>query len=163
MNRLVTDLFNAWVHETEIEGGAGAFSLDANGMAALEIDQGIVVNFQAHSSPPLLVLFALVGPLPKPDIHSLAEELLEANLMWLGTNGATLSVQRIADGATADVVVAQSITVSQGTAFTELKRVFDNICLVALDWKARLENAQSRPLCATDPNALPFGYDPPLA
>ena len=35
MNRLVTDLFNAWVHETEIEGGAGAFSLDANGMAAL--------------------------------------------------------------------------------------------------------------------------------
>ena len=83
--------------------------------------------------------------------------------MWLGTNGATLSVQHIADGATADVVVAQSITVSQGTAFTELKRVFDNICLVALDWKARLENAQSRPLCATDPNALPFGYDPLLA
>jgi hypothetical protein len=163
MNRLVTDLFNAWIHETRIEGGAGAFFLNADGMAALEIDQGIVVNFQAHSFPPLLVLFALVGPLPRPDLHLLAEELLEANLMWLGTNGATLSVQRIADGATADVVIAQSITVHQGTAFTELKRVFDNICLVALDWKARLENAQSRPLCATDRNTLPFGCDPPLA
>nr|WP_314624789.1 hypothetical protein [uncultured Noviherbaspirillum sp.] len=66
MNRLVTDLFDAWIRETRIEGGVAAFGLNADGMAALEIDQGIVVNFQARSSPPLLVVFALVGPLPQP-------------------------------------------------------------------------------------------------
>ncbi len=83
--------------------------------------------------------------------------------MWLGTNGATLSLQRTAEGAAADVVIAQAITVHQGTAYPELKRVFDNICLVALDWKVRLENVQSGPLGSTDQNALPFGYGPPLA
>jgi Tir chaperone protein (CesT) family len=163
MNRLVTDLFDAWIRETRIEGGTAAFGLNADGMAAVEIDRGIVVNFQSRSSPPLLVLFALVGPLPQPGRNALAEELLEANLMWLGTNGATLSLQRTADGATADVVIAQSITVHQGTAFTELKRVFDNICLVALDWKARLESAQSQPQWPTDQSAPTFGYVPPLA
>ena len=165
MNRTITDLLDAWVGRMNIEGGAGAFSLNAQGMAALEIDKGIVINFQAHSSPPLLVLFALVAPLPQPyhQRNALAEELLEQNLLWLGTNGATFSLQRSADGTTADVVLAQSITVHQGTAWTELQRVFDNICLVALDWKTRLESAPLEPLCSPGQSELPSGYSLPLA
>jgi hypothetical protein len=157
MDRLITDLFDTWVSHLRIEGGATAFGLNADGMAALEVDQGIIVNFQARSSPPLLVLFALVGPLPQANRCALAEELLEANLLWLNTNGATLSLQRDADGATPDVVLAQSITIHPGTAFTELQRVFDNICLVALDWKVRLENAQHWSTPDACQNALPFG------
>lgn len=161
MNRMMTDLFDAWAGQAGIEGGA-AFGLNTDGMAALEIDQGIVVNFQARSSPPLLVLFALVGPLPDINRTALVEELLEANLMWMATNGATLSLQRAADGAAADVVIAQTIAVHQGTAFTELQRVFDNLCLVALDWKARLENLTCQPTEVSDPHPPQFGYSPPL-
>lgn len=162
MDRLITDLFDSWLGQINIEGGAAAVGLNADGMAALEIDQGIVINFQARSSPPLLVLFALVAPLPQLNRNAFAEELLEQNLMWQGTNGATLSLQRSADGTTADVVVAQSITVHEGTALTQLERAFNNICLVALDWKARLENARSEPQYATDLNAPSSAYALPL-
>jgi hypothetical protein len=158
MDQRITDLFNTWVSQSRIEGGMAAFRLNADGMAALEIDQNIMVNFQARSSPPLLILFALVGALPQAQRSVLAEELLEANLMWFNTNGATLSLQRDADSNTTHVVVAQPITVHAGTAITELQRVFDNICLVALDWKARLESAQHWPLTATGTDAPPFGY-----
>ena len=135
MNPLIPDLFAQWTAQL----GLPEVALDATGMAALEIEQGIIVNFQAQPSPAVLTLLAWIGPLPQDWQAALMQDMLEANLLWIATGGATLSLQRNAQTGMLDAVVAQSMAVHKGSAVTELQRVFDNLCLVALDWKARLE------------------------
>ena len=140
MDLLVTQLFEEWVRRRGIQGAV----LDADGMAAFEIDQGLVVNIQARSSPPALTLFTLAAQLPSElpaeQRCIVLEDVLEANLLWQATAGATLSLRSSALEEGRDLVVAQELTVHKGSAVTELDRIFDNLCLVSLDWKTRIEN-----------------------
>jgi hypothetical protein len=138
MDTLITNLFNDWISQLGVDNVA----LDQAGMAALEIERGIIVNFQAQSSPPVLTLFALAGRVPEAHRAPLMRDMLEANLLWARTGGATLSLQNDAANGALDVVVAQAITVHKGSARTELQRAFDNLCLVALDWQARLDHPE---------------------
>jgi len=112
-------------------------------MAAFAIDQGIVINFQAHASPPMLTLFAIVAALPPLAAEErclMLEDLLAANLLWRATAGATLSLLSLPDEPGMHVVAAQSMPVHGASAVSELERIFDNLCLVSLDWKTRVEN-----------------------
>lgn len=140
MDLTVTDLFSAWATQRGMEG----IVLDSEGMAAFAIDQGIVINFQAHASPPMLTLFALVASLPSQlpadQRCIMLEDILEANLLWRATAGATLSLLSLADEPGMHVVAAQSMPVHGASAVSELERIFDNLCLVSLDWKTRVEN-----------------------
>lgn len=90
-------------------------------------------------------------------------EMLEANLLWYATDGATLPMQRGAVPGSFDVVLAQPINVHKGTAVTELQRVFDNMCLVALDWKTRLDNPQDHAEATSWPGVAPVTGFPGLA
>jgi len=152
MDRLVTQLFNAWSLRVGVDGAA----LDYSGMAAFEIGQGIIVNFQAQLSPPVLTLFAVVASLPAGAPAGLLRDMLEANLLWGDTGGATLSLQQDEDNGAFDVVVAQKMAVHKGTAVTELERMFDNICLVALDWKVKIEQ-DVRDAATPDPGSVAPG------
>lgn len=152
MDRLVTQLFNTWSLRVGVDGA----ELDYSGMAAFEIEQGIIVNFQAQSSPPALTLFAVVSSLPAGAPAGLLRDMLEANLLWGDTGGATLSLQPGEDDGAFDVVVAQKMAVHKGTAVTELERMFDNICLVALDWKVKIEHDVSD-AAMPDPGAVAPG------
>jgi hypothetical protein len=82
----------------------------------------------------------LVGVLPPENRAFLMENMLEANLLWAATAGATLSLHRSSSRNERELVVAQAIPIHKGTATRQLSDVFNNICLVALDWRARIEN-----------------------
>lgn len=140
MDVLVTRLFNTWIGSTTIQGLKNAISLDEKGMACVEIDDGLFVNFQAQSSPPVLTMYVLAGALPLENRAFLMQDMLEANLLWASTAGATLSLHRPSFNDEPEVVTAQALPVHKGTAAREVNDVFENVCLVALDWRARLEN-----------------------
>lgn len=140
MDILITRLFDSWITQLTIHDNKTSITLDQNNMAALEIDHGLIVNFQAQSSPPVLTLYVLVGVLPPENRAFLMENMLEANLLWAATAGATLSLHRSSSKNEPELVVAQTIPVHKGTATRQLSDVFNNICLVALDWRARIEN-----------------------
>ena len=140
MDMLITKLFDSWITQLTIQDNKTSITLDQNNTAALEINHGLIVNFQAQSSPPVLTLYVLVGVLPPENRAFLMENMLEANLLWAATAGATLSLHRSSYNNEPQLVVAQAIPVHKGTAIRQLSDVFNNICLVALDWRARIEN-----------------------
>lgn len=152
MDDLIAALFNTWLGLSRIQGNQKAITLDHRGMAAVEIDHGLVVNFQAQSSPPVLTLYVLVGALPLENRAFLMQDMLEANLLWAATAGATLSLHRPSPNDDPEVVVAQAVPVHKGTASRELSDVFNNICLVSLDWRACLENRGQWTAPATTPS-----------
>ena len=139
MDLTVTNLFCTWAAQRGMEG----ITLDPEGMAAFEIDQGIVINFQAHASSPMLTLFAIVAALPTLAAEErclMLEDMLAANLLWRATAGATLALQHLPDVPGMQVVVARNMPIHGTSMVSELDRIFDNLCLVSLDWKTRIEN-----------------------
>ena len=60
----------------------------------LVLDDTIEINITLHTEEEILVLHHLIGILPQENRQEVVEELLESNLFWSGTRGATLSIER---------------------------------------------------------------------
>ena len=70
--------------------GIGELNLDNDGYCALQFDEDIVINFQYWQDEQQLVIYADLGvPASGEQLYS---ALLEANLFWRLTLGATLSL-----------------------------------------------------------------------
>ncbi|MET1117280.1 MAG: type III secretion system chaperone [Comamonas sp.] len=71
--------------------GLRQFQLDAEGSCALTLDQRMVVSLQYRETESELWLYTDLGPVPvrTPAFY---EKLLQANLFWQQTSGATLSL-----------------------------------------------------------------------
>ncbi|QAU24766.1 CesT family type III secretion system chaperone [Dyella sp. M7H15-1] len=84
-----------------IEGILGEFgkrvslpdlAFDATGHCPLQFDEKIIVNLQIHASSGNLLMFSPVGVIGDDADPSLLRRLLNANVFWQETAGATLSV-----------------------------------------------------------------------
>lgn len=139
MNASANTLFDTWITERRIEGGASAIGLNQDGMAALQIDNGIVINFLEQPADRRLVLYAILGALPAQSEPAIMRDMLQANLLWAGTGGATMSLQRDPGSGVSDMVLAVAVDLLPGTGVGELDRAFDLMCSAALGWKARLD------------------------
>jgi hypothetical protein len=60
----------------------------------LVLDDTLEINITPNSESGVLVLHHLVGILPQENRQDILEQLLEANLFWAGTKGATISIER---------------------------------------------------------------------
>ena len=77
--------------------GIQNLKLDEDDNCQLSIDERMLVNVQLDSERGELVLFTVLGQLTDANRLEICETLLEANLFWNGTDGATVGLDR-ADG-----------------------------------------------------------------
>jgi Tir chaperone protein (CesT) family len=76
--------------------GIDALALDDGGTCTLRFDE-TVLTFELDEGEDRLVLHAAVGPLPAEGQAELLARLLEGNLFWKDTHGATLALDRRED------------------------------------------------------------------
>ena len=76
--------------------------LDDTGMRCIQFTDELMVNIQYNESSDALLLYAHVGTLAEDAPPSLLRMLLEANVFWQETAGATLSV----DSSDGEVMLA---------------------------------------------------------
>jgi hypothetical protein len=72
--------------------GIEDMALDDHLYCGLDVEGGGVIGLQYLAGNEHLMLFAEIGALP-PDGEQIYPELLEANLFWDGTNGATFGLE----------------------------------------------------------------------
>jgi hypothetical protein len=79
----------------------------------LQIGEKDRVNITCDQTNQEIILHAEMGLLPPNNRNEVVEQLLEANLFWAGTRGATISIER----QTGTVIVARSMSLyeSSGT------------------------------------------------
>lgn len=114
-----------------------ALKLDESGGCALEFNERITVSFQYREPENELWMYAILGHIPegRPELY---EKLLQANLFWRHTFGATLS---LSGDAPPKVVLARPLHV---TSLDELSisnavEIFLN---TAIEWQARLVDTE---------------------
>ena len=73
--------------------GIDALALDDGGTCTLSMDE-VVLTLELDEGEDRLVLHAVLGPLPADGQAELFARLLEANLFWKDTHGATLALDR---------------------------------------------------------------------
>ena len=119
--------------------GIAGLEFDENGRCVLAFDE-IVVSFEADPESHQLFLSASVGEAP----HGLPEELyrqvLEANLLWHGTGGATLSL----DDRSRRFMLVHAVPVDRVSEvqFVEIVGTFVDI---AETWRTRIAEAHHAP------------------
>ncbi len=82
------------------------FYEDENGdnQCTLRIDKKRIIHIACNE--PQILIHTELGFLPEEGRNTIIEQLLEANLLWAGTRGATFSIER----ASARVLLARAIT-----------------------------------------------------
>ena len=73
--------------------GIDDLSLDDGGTCTLSMDD-VVLTLELDEGEDRLVLYTVLGPLPAEGHAELFARLLEGNLFWKGTHGATLALDR---------------------------------------------------------------------
>lgn len=112
--------------------GLDGLALDEAGIGTLFIDD-VAVNLELDEGSGRLLLYAGLG-IPEGDPAAIHVELLEANLFWQGTGGATLALQP----ETGAVLLVQALPVAGLDAIgfeTALQRFVDT----AEAWEQRLQ------------------------
>lgn len=106
----------------------------------LQLDDKMRVNISLFLENDTIILHSLMGTLPEVDRSAVVEQLLEANLFWSGTNGATISMER----KTGFVIIAQALSLypSEGQILTgeDLANFIASLASAANQWKKLLEN-----------------------
>lgn len=117
------------------QAGITGFELDESGCCALSFD-GIVVNFEADEDSLKLFLYADVGEAPAGLPEALYRRLLEANLLWRGTGGATLSL----DTAAQRFVLAHGLPVDH-TSEADFLATVETFVNIVEAWRKRIAEA----------------------
>jgi hypothetical protein len=131
------------------EVGIPELELDAAGCCVLSFDE-IVVNLEADGESHRLFIYADLGEAPDGLPEALYRQILEANLLWKGTGGATLSL----DGQARRFVVAHGMPadrISEADFLTTIERFVD----IAENWRQRIATAGAQAGAALEP--LPSG------
>ena len=124
--------------------GIPQLAFDNRGFCQLAFDDRTVVQIQANDEAGTCVLFSLVATLEHGDRLPVYESLLQANLFWSGTDGATLSVEP----QTGSVFLARQLPqqVMDLPTFETLMESFVNIAEFWTDELARLSQPSGDPL-----------------
>jgi hypothetical protein len=85
--------FNRALHDFGEKFGLPDIVADANGLCTLRFDEKFTVQMQYDANHDRLTFFTRVGQIPAHAKLAAYEKLLQGNLFWIGTDGATLSVE----------------------------------------------------------------------
>jgi hypothetical protein len=116
----------------------------------LLFDENVVLNIEYDDAEERLLFFVYLDELPSEGAEPLLRMLLEANLFWHKTRGATLSLEEGTNG----IVLAYAHAVALLDT-VQFEAVVENFVQLAEDWKKRIEELKA---AATGAPAL---SDPP--
>ena len=127
---------------------------DETGYAGLDID-GTLVQLQLNPHTGIVTLFSRLGKVPDQHRAPVNERLLDANLFWQGTRGATIG----ADIETHEIVIEKEADSSHLDG-AGLIAVVDNFQRAAEAWRRYLADLvaslEAGDASAFGRNALPF-------
>lgn len=103
------------------------------GLYSLRFDDRVTIDLEYNEVHDALLLSSLVGVLKPQESNSFYTELLEANLLWGGTNGATIGV----DPASLAVFLCYQDRL-KGVSLEQFEQTMKNFSDTALFWNQRL-------------------------
>ena len=112
--------------------GLDALDLDEEGLCALRFSGTITVEMSARDDQ--LLMYSDLGAVPNGTEETLYPALLQANLFWQSTHGATLS---ITDDLPPRVVLACMLDWSHHTA-VQFERLMEQFVDAAENWMGRI-------------------------
>jgi hypothetical protein len=68
--------------------------LDENDHCVLLFDDKVVLNMELDNDKELLIIYSYIGEVPFEGRETIFEALLESNLFWKDTQGATIGIDR---------------------------------------------------------------------
>src|SRR3990167_3999563 len=71
-----------------------------------QFNEELVIHLTFNEEKQELMIHSLVGQLPEEDRAKMVEQLMEANLFWAGTRGATMSLDR----ESSQVIIANTLS-----------------------------------------------------
>jgi len=125
--------------------GIDDLRLDEAGQCRLKID-AVEVNLELQADAAQLVVYAELGRLPEAGHAAIFARLLEANLFWHDTGGATLSIDR----GHQQLLLARAVPLTSDPL--ALSEIIERFVDVAEAWSAWLVEQSQEPGTATPPN-----------
>lgn len=113
--------------------GLGSLPLDADGRLTLAFDGRLEVTLEHEPDEGRLILWALLAELGTERPLALLGELLDANFLWQGTGGATLSLER----GSGKVVLSQALP-TMGLEVTAMQRALEGFVTAAMHWSRHI-------------------------
>jgi hypothetical protein len=115
----------------ELVGLSGVEATD-QGFCALVVDDDVVVQMQLDEKTGSLAFFVNLGKIEEEDRANAYPYILAANVLWVGTAGATLGVDY--EGFVM-VCYHEPLPGMDGERFA---KIIDNLVTVAMDWEENL-------------------------
>jgi hypothetical protein len=119
----------------ELGKNIGLPDLKANdeGLCSLRFDDRVTIDLEANKETGALIYSSLVATLVPHQTEKFYPEILEANLLWVGTGGATLGV----DPATLNVFMCYQEKL-EGMEYLRFQDLLKGFSDVALFWNKRI-------------------------
>ena len=116
------------------EIGIPDLALDEESYGCLFVDD-VALNLEYDEEGNRLLLYTRLGEAPERGRESFYETLLDANLFWKGTGGATIGL----DKETGGVLLAYGFDLD-GTSLADFKTVVENFVNIAETWIGRVRD-----------------------
>ena len=113
--------------------GLEDLALDEAGYAVLVFDENIVVNLEFDPVGERMLFYCFLAELPEEPPASLFKEALAANLLWHGTQGATLAFEESGNGLT--LCHAEALA---SCGDHHLEDVLDDFVQTSEDWQKKV-------------------------
>lgn len=155
------DALNALLAPLGQRLGIDGLRADDSGYCALSIDQAFVLHLVHVEARDSVQCMAELGPLPRQGRATLMAELLHANALLAGTDGATLALDVARDVA----LLCRELPLP-GLDFVAFERALESFVLQVDRWTARLRAAAAEgddadaPQAASAPSAAAAAGQP---
>jgi hypothetical protein len=130
--------------------GLDSLAPDSDGSCSVTFDGAVTVEFRPDHANSALILFSALAQLSPGQRTALAPRLLEANLFWQDTGGATLGV------SAAGLAILCLREPLAALDLTRLRQVLEIFLNSAETWRHFLDRAVESPATAA-PFAAPAG------
>jgi len=120
----------------ELGKNIGLPDLKANdeGLCSLRFDDRVTIDLEYHEESTSLIFSSIIGTLLAHQTEKIYPDLLEANLLWAGTGGATLGVDPVT--LSAFLCYKERIEEMDFIRFQDLLKGFSD---VAIFWNKRIQ------------------------
>ncbi len=124
-NKLLKDLGN--------NVGLPELSANSQGLCSLRFDDRLTIDLEYNEDREVFIISSLIGMIRPNQKEKFYSEFLEANLLWVGTSGATLGV----DPETLTVFICYQEPLA-GMEFSRFQNLIKEFSDAALFWNRRL-------------------------
>ena len=111
-----------------------------DGLCSLRFDDKVTIDLECNDETGALIFSCIVGTLLPHQAEAFYPQLLEANLLWGGTGGATLGV----DPATLSAFLCYQEKI-EGMEFLRFQELLKGFSDTALFWNQRLQQGPEQP------------------